>query len=223
MSVSILIYGESGTGKSTSIRNLDPKKTAIVNVLGKPLPFPGTGYKSEEGKADRMVSTDDYAKIRSFIGKVNASNLDTLIIDDFQYLMANDFMRRCLEKGYDKFSEIQKKAWELILYCGTLREDLKIYFMSHAQTEKSGLVKSKTIGNMLDEKICLEGMFTVVLYSVRNDSGYKFMTQNSGGIVAKSPFGLFNEELIDNDLAVINKTINTYYSINQHVFEEKAV
>lgn len=214
MSISILIYGESGTGKSTSIRNLDPKKTAIVNVLGKPLPFPGSEYKPVEGLTPRMIKTDNYETIRSYINKVNLSSIQTLIIDDFQYLMANDFMRRSMEKGYEKFTEIQKKAWELISYCTTLRDDLNVYFMSHAQSGENGRVQSKTIGKMLDEKICLEGMFTVVLYAIRNDSGYKFMTQNNGGVIAKSPFGMFDSEFIDNDLLSINNIINNYYSIN---------
>jgi hypothetical protein len=209
MSVPILIYGDSGTGKSTAIRTLDPKTTAIVNVLGKPFPFPGSGYKTIEGKASRLLNTDDYSQIKTFINKVNASNLQTLIIDDFQYLMANEFMRKAFKTGYQKFTEIGHNAWDLLNLLTVLRDDLIIYVLTHADTNDDGTIKIKTIGRLLDDKICVEGLFSIVLYSFRGQDGYKFRTQNPGHIIAKSPIGLF-PDLIDNDLNYINNRVKEF-------------
>jgi hypothetical protein len=216
MAITILVYGESGTGKSTSIRTLDPKKTAIVNVIGKILPFPHAGYKAEEGKIGRIFKSDDHALIKNFISRVNRSKtIDTLIIDDFQYLMANEFMRKAFEKGYDKFTQLAFNVWDLMQFCNSeeLRNDLKIYCLSHSETDHLGKIKAKTIGKLLDEKITFEGLFTMVLYSSRIDGQYKFTTQNTGMITAKSPIGMFDSEYIDNDLNFVNQRVNALYNL----------
>lgn len=220
MSNTILIVGESGSGKSTSIRNLNPIETVIINVLDKPLPF--KGFKKNyirtqtEDKKVNYMSTDDCNKIRNSIKKINEERLEVknLIIDDFQYVMANQFMRKALERGYDKFTEIGQNAWNIIKDLTMCRDDLKCYVISHSESDANGKVKCKTIGKMLDDKICLEGMFTIVFHALTGDNKYKFLTQNDGSHIAKSPFGMFEEKYIDNDLNEINKKIDEYFLDN---------
>lgn len=218
MSNTILIIGESGSGKSTSIRNLNPLETVIINVLDKPLPF--KGFKKNyikmatEDKKVNYFATDEANKIKQAIDKVNQSRpeVKNIIIDDFQYIMANEFMRRALERGFDKFSEIGQKTWDLIKHISQGREDINCFILSHSDTDQSGKIKCKTIGKMLDDKICVEGMFTIVLHALTSDNKYKFLTQNDGTHLAKSPLGMFKEKYIDNDLLEINKAINDYFN-----------
>jgi len=222
MSNTILIIGESGSGKSSSIRNLNPEETIIINVLNKPLPF--KGYKKKysstpsETRMANYFSTDDYKKIRDCISRVNAKKeVKNLIIDDFQYIMANQFMRKAMERGFDKFTEIGQNAWQIIKDLTECREDLNCFVISHSDVDNNGKAKCKTIGKMLDDKICLEGMFTVVLHALTSENKYKFLTQNDGVHIAKSPMGMFKDKFIDNDLMEINKSIDEYFNedINQ--------
>lgn len=218
MSNTSLIIGESGTGKSTSIRNLNPSETFIINVLNKPLPF--KGYKSHytkissDAKTGNYYSSDDYQRIEQLIKKINSERLEikTLIIDDFQYLMANEFMRRALERGYDKFSEIAKNAHSLLKLLPTLRDDLDIFILTHSESNDQGKMKIKTIGKMLDEKITIEGMYAMVLQTELNDGDYHFITQGDARHIAKSPMGLFQSRNIPNDLAYVKEEMRKYYS-----------
>lgn len=218
MSNTSLIIGESGTGKSTSIRNLNPSETFIINVLNKPLPF--KGYKSSytkissDAKTGNYYSSDDYQRIEQLIKKINAERLEikTLIIDDFQYLMANEFMRRALERGYDKFSEIAKNAHSLLKLLPTLRDDLDVFILTHSESNEQGKMKIKTIGKMLDEKITIEGMYAMVLQTELTDGDYHFITQGDARHIAKSPMGMFNTRNIPNDLAFVKEQMSQYYN-----------
>ncbi len=218
MSNTSLIIGESGTGKSTSIRNLDPAETFIINVLNKPLPF--RGYKkqytkiSTDGMTGNYYASDNYDLIDIVIKKVNARRLDikTLIIDDFQYLMANEFMNRALERGYDKFSEIGQHAHDLLKLLPTLREDLDIFILTHSESNDQGKMKIKTIGKMLDEKITIEGMYAMVLQTELMNGTYGFITQGDARHIAKSPMGMFDQRNIPNDLAFVKQKMTAYYN-----------
>jgi hypothetical protein len=215
-----LVIGESGTGKSTSTRNLDPAETFIINVLDKPLPFRGfrekyKKLKKEEGGKfiGNYIAADDADKIIKIIHGINESmpHIKNIIIDDFQYIMANEFMRRAKEKGYDKFTEIGLHAWQIIQDCALCRDDLFFFFLSHSEDKDSGKKACKTIGKMIDEKITLEGMFTTVFHSVISDGKFKFLTQNNGSYIAKSPMGMFEDNLIDNDLTFVKAKMFDYY------------
>lgn len=224
MSNAILIIGEPGTGKSTSIRNLDPKTTFIINVINKPLPFKSffSDYKpiTKETMTGNYFASDDHEKISKMIDFVEAKlpEIKTLVIDDFQYVMSNEFMRRSSEKGWEKFTEIAEHAWKIIKKCSEQRQDLDCFILSHSETPENLPSKCKTIGKMLDDKICLEGMFSIVFHSVMNDGVYKFLTQHDGQRIAKSPMGMFQEKWIDNDLFLIKQKIHDYYSFSS---EEK--
>lgn len=215
MSNTILIIGESGSGKSTAIKNLDPSETFILNVIDKPLPFKGgrKQYIKLEGENNgNYYASDDHNTIMRLISYINAKRPDikNLIIDDWQYTMANAFMRRAMEKGYDRFSEIGKNAWEIVRALIGTREDLTCFVLSHSDTDIRGKSKVKTIGKMLEDKICVEGMFSIVLHAITNDGKYRFLTQHDENHLAKSPAGMFNNLLIDNDLKFVKECINAY-------------
>jgi hypothetical protein len=216
MSNTSLIIGESGTGKSTSLRNLNPAETFIINVLDKPLPF--SGYRknyvkiSADGMTGNYYASDDYFKIIKIINHINEKRPDikNLILDDWQYTMCNEFMRRATETGFAKFTEIGQHAWSIIRTLTGCRHDLYNFVLSHSDSDNDGRKKCKTIGKMLDEKITIEGMFTVVLHTQVMDGNYKFLTQNDGAHIAKSPKGMFKDKYIDNDLAEILKQMIAY-------------
>ena len=168
----IMIVGESGTGKSTSIEKLNPKETFIIQVVNKPLPF--KGYKTkyslrnkENPKGNRFVSdrTELIIKILETLNK--EPEIKNIIIDDSQYIMANEFMRRAKEKGYEKFTEIGQNFYMIIDNANSMREDINVIFLHHIETLDSGVTKAKTIGKLLDDKVGLEGRFTMGLILVR--------------------------------------------------------
>lgn len=218
MSNTSLILGESGTGKSTSIRSLDPKETFIINVLNKPLPF--RGYKNQyqvvstDGTIGNYFSSNQYERITKLILFINAKRPDikTLIIDDFQYLMAEEFMDKALTRGYDKFSEIAKHAYDLLKMLPTLREDLDIFILTHSEPNENGKMKIKTIGKMLDEKITIEGMYAMVLQTEMTNNTYNFITQGDARHIAKTPDGMFEHKTIPNDLKYVKDKMHSYYN-----------
>lgn len=212
----ILVIGESGTGKSSSIETLDPKETFIIQVVDKPLPFKGfkTKYplRTKDVKGNRFVSdrSDSIIKILDILN--TEQNIKNIIIDDSQYIMANEFMRRTKEKGFEKFTEIGVNFYNLIDKANSMRENLSIVFLQHSETVENGKTKAKTIGRLLDEKIGLEGRFTVVLATEVEDGQYYFRTQNNGNDTCKSPRGMFEELKIKNDLSFVIKKINEYFN-----------
>lgn len=220
MATTTLIIGESGSGKSTSLRTLDPYETFIVNVIGKPLPFKGFSKfyssKTEEDKKVNYYVTDNAQNIKKVVQRISQERDDitNIIIDDFQYVMANEFMRKSLERGYDKFTEIGKNAWEIISCLSSCRDNINCFVLSHSDSDANGKIKCKTIGKMLDDKISLEGMFTTVLHAIIHDGKHIFLTQHDGSYLAKSPMGMFESKTIDNDLNYVIKKMNEYYDVD---------
>ncbi len=213
MSNTVLVIGQSGSGKSTSLRNLDPKTTFIINVLDKPLPF--RAFKKNYNAAARnYYTTNDWAKVVNCIDRVNKERDDitTLIIDDWQYILAYEFMRRVSEKGFDKFSELANHGWSTINACLGARQTLTNFILAHSDVDSTGRSKCKTIGKMLDEKITIEGLFTTVLHSRVVDGSYLFQTQYDGEYLAKSPMGMFDEFLIPNDLLTVKGAVENYFN-----------
>ena len=211
----IMILGESGTGKSTSIENLDPKETFIIQVVNKPLPF--RGYKSkyplrnkENPQGNRFISdrADLIMKILDSLNK--EETIKNIIIDDSQYVMANEFMRRAKEKSYEKFTEIGQNFYTLIDKANDMREDINIIFLHHVQTTDAGITKAKTVGKILDNTIGIEGRFSIVLGTEIEDGKYYFRTQNNGSDTCKSPKGMFEDLRIPNDLQLVINKIKEY-------------
>ena len=216
MSNSILILGESGSGKSTSIRTLPAEQTLIINVIGKSLPFKGGKKKytklSSDGLTGNYYASDDNAAIMRVIKLVNEKRLDIkyLVLDDFGYTITNSFMRKALEVGFKKFTEIGLDAFKVFDVISSLRDDLFCFVMMHTEIDKGGRYKPKTIGNMIDQYVCIEGKFTCVYHALVTDGSYRFLTNNDGLHMARSSMGMHDQPLIDNDLLSIVNRFNEY-------------
>ena len=208
MAVPCLIMGESGTGKSASLRNFSPDDVVVINVSGKPLPF--------RNKLP-MLKSDNYAMIKSALKSKKLNDIPSVVIDDAQYLMADEFMRRAGERGYDKFTEIACNFWSLVreTVADEMAEDKIVYFLMHTESMDDGRVRAKTIGRMINEKITLEGLFTIVLRTKVTDGNYTFTTVNSGSDTVKTPMGMFDSPEIDNDLKAVDSAIRDYYGISK--------
>ena len=222
----IAIVGESGTGKSTSLRNLNPETTFIISTTGKPLPFRAWKKKyipiKIEGKnvsGNYYVSSkwDQILKILQIIDKM-MPHIKQVIIDDFQYVLSYEFVDRATEVGYTKFSELAQHAMEILRYSEKMREDCKMIFLTHSVNVGDNVNPKyviKTVGKLLSEKVTLEGLFTYIFFTKVNegDSGrmeYKLITNNDGSCVAKTSLGMFEDLEIDNDLDEIIKVIDAY-------------
>ncbi|WP_130861455.1 AAA family ATPase [Bacilliculturomica massiliensis] len=204
MGIPVLIIGESGSGKSASMRNFKKGEVGIINVANKPLPFKGNLGS---------FATDNYDRIKEIMHKAKTKSL---VVDDAQYLMANEFMRRSKETGYQKFTDIGKNFWDLIMtVINELPGDIIVYFLGHLERDADGHEKFKTVGKMLDEKITTEGLFSIVLKTSVQDGKYSFSTQTNGMDTVKSPIGLFEETSIDNDLKMVDQKIREYYELDK--------
>lgn len=226
MSNIALILGESGTGKSTSIRTLNPDETFIINVIGKPLPFRGGASKYKKLSADGLegnyYATDDISTIKRVISLVNKKRIDikTLIIDDFGYTISNSFMRKANQNGYNKFVEIGKDMFDILDIITNLRDDLFCFVMMHVENDINGKSKPKTVGKMIDQYICIEGKFTTCFHTMVADGVYQFITNNDNQRMAKSPLGMFESLYIDNDLQLIRDKMVVYFNEEPEEQEE---
>lgn len=216
MSIPILILGDSGSGKSAALRNMCPANTLLIQSINKPLPFKVKIGEEEwrrfdkETKKGNVFVTDHATDILSLM---QGTKRKVIILDDFQYVMSNEFMRRSEERGYDKFTEIGRNAWNILTMAAALPHDTRVYVMAHSDTNDVGRVKMKTIGRMLDEKITPEGMFTIVMRTLVRDDTYMFATRNNGHDTVKTPMGMFAAETIANDLQAVDDAIVAYYDL----------
>lgn len=216
MSIATLILGESGTGKTTSLRNLDPDSVLLIQAVRKPLPFKSAGapwkLADRANPGGAIFVSDNSGKI---VTAMNRTPRKIVILDDFQYVLANEFMRRSHEKGFDKFTDIGRNAWDILTAASNLPPDVRVYVLAHTQSDETGKVRAKTIGKMLDEKITVEGLFTIVLRTAVINGEFLFSTQNNGHDTVKSPLGLFNSDHIENDLQAVDSEICNYFEINR--------
>lgn len=196
-----MILGESGSGKSTSLRNFDPEAIGIFNVAGKPLPF---------RKQMKVINNATYQSIYKVLAN---PKLKTYVIDDAQYLMAFEELDRAKEVGYTKFTEMALNFSGLVRYIiNKLPPDVIVYFLQHTETTELGKIKAKTVGKMIDSKLTLEGLFSIVLLCEASEDGHHFITQSNGYTTCKSPMEMFDKE-IDNDLAVVDQKIREYWNL----------
>lgn len=214
MSYSCLILGESGTGKTCSLRNLDPKRCLLIQPTRKPLPFRPEGWKEciEKGDGGNIFVTDDPKRIIAAMEKTSA---DIIIVDDWQYILANMYMNRRAEKSFDKFNDIGGAGFDIAKVASELAPETRVYILAHTTTDEFGNVRIKTLGKLLDDKIVVEGMFTTVLRTHVVNGQYTFSTQNNGSDTVKSPMGMFDASEIENDLAAVDGAICAYYGITK--------
>lgn len=220
MSYATLVLGESGTGKTCSLRNLDPKNTLMIQPVRKPLPFRSTGWKEIKQKGDGnniLVCSNPQA----IINCMHASPFDVIVVDDWQYILASMYMAARNVKGFDKFTEIGGAGFDIAKAASELGENKRVYVLAHTTSDEFGNTRIKTLGKLLDDKIVVEGMFTTVLRTHVENGRYLFSTQNSGSDTVKSPMGMFSEQYIENDLAAIDRVICDYYGITNEKENEE--
>lgn len=205
MGIPVLVMGESGSGKSASLRNFKNGEIGIFNVAGKPLPFKGNLPKINGGTSLTIIKSLADVKVKS------------IVIDDSQYLMAFELFDRAKEIGYQKFTDIALNFRNLIQYViKVLPDDVIVYFLHHTEQTEFGKIKAKTSGKMLDNQLTLEGLFTIVLMAKTDGKRYWFETQSNGFTTCKSPMDMFYNLEIDNDLKMVDKTIREYYDLKEN-------
>ena len=226
MANAALVIAPAGTGKTTSIRNLDPKSTFIINVGGKALPIQGwkkvyTPFSSKTKEGNYVVSSEgkSIVALMDFISK-ELPHIKTIVIDDYQYMSAFEFMNKSHETGYQKFTDIAKNIFITSTKYHELRDDLIVFYLTHPEISENmdgkEVIKAKTVGKLVDDKLVLEGLFTTVLYGrarrIGQVSEYFFETQTDGRTPAKSPMGMLESFEIPNDLEDVRRRMVEYES-----------
>ena len=201
MGIPVLILGESGSGKSSSLRNFSPDEIGIFNVAGKPLPF---------RKPMKKVNNATY---KTIVAGLSNPKLKSYAIDDSQFLMVFQSFAKAKETGYTKFTDMALDFYNLIRFViDSTPPDVIVYFLHHTETTETGKIKAKTIGKMLDSQLTVEGLFPVVLLCKVDGQRHFFETQSDGYSTAKSPMDMFPIE-IDNDLKMVDATIREYWNL----------
>lgn len=220
-----IVLGKSGTGKSTSIKGLNPDETVVINTLQKKLPFKGSAALYNKEKYN-LINVDDYASVISWLNKIGSgSKIKTIVIDDAIYIMRKEYFKRAKESGYGKYTELAQHFQQIIQTCEGLRDDLNIFFMLHSEDVQSDKTttgyKVSTIGNLLDSQYNPVEVVPMVLYSAvkyddKGNASYGFYThrcmEGTIEIPAKSPADMFDKDFIPNDLGVVVKAMNEYYN-----------
>ena len=206
MATAVLIMGESGSGKSASLRNFAPNEISVFNVTSKPLPF-------KQGKT--KIPKIDNATYTDIANALANPNKRAYVIDDAGYLLSFEMFKRANETGYSKFTDMAKNFFDMLDFINTkLPNDIIVYITMHTEDDSEmHRVKVKTIGKMLDQNLKIEGLFSIVLRAVQTEDGYKFVTRDDMVSTAKSPIGMWEEDMIDNDLKEVDRTIREYYDM----------
>lgn len=202
MGIPVLIIGESGSGKSASLRNFSAEEVSIFNVAGKPLPF---------RKRLPVKTTSDY---REIVDCIKRSAKKAFVIDDSQYLLCFEAFAKAKDSGYGKFTDMALHFYNLVQFVirGT-PPDVVVYFLHHSELDSNtGRTKAKTLGKMLDNQLTVEGLFAVVLQCATDGKAHSFVTQSDGLTTCKSPMDMF-ELIIDNDLKFVDTQIREYYGL----------
>lgn len=204
MGIPVLVLGESGSGKSASLRNFEATEVSIFNVAGKPLPF---------RKRLPTAATSNYGEI---MGLIQKSGKKAFVIDDSQYLMCFESFARAKDTGYGKFTDLALNFYNLVQFViRSLPADVIVYFLHHTETDSNtSKTKAKTLGKMLDSQLTLEGLFAIVLHCVTDGQKHVFITQSDGYNTAKSPMEMFPLEM-ENDLKLVDQTIREYYEMDK--------
>ena len=206
MATAVLIMGESGSGKSASLRNFSPNEISVFNVTNKPLPF-------KQGKTKiPKIDNATYADIANALANPNKR---AYVIDDAGYLLSFEMFKRANETGYSKFTDMAKNFFDMLDFINTkLPNDIIVYITMHTEDDSEmHKTKAKTIGKMIDQNLNLEGLFTIVLRAMQTEEGYKFITRDDRVSTAKSPMGMFESDKIDNDLKEVDRIIREYYDM----------
>lgn len=211
MAIGVLVLGESGSGKSFSMRNFNEDEVKVISIEKPILPFKNHF---------EVVRSND---VKQIIKELKSTDKKRIVIDDFQYILGLAVMRRSLEKGWDKFSEMQYDYFQILDALKELPDDVIVYFMSHTERDEEGNTKIKTIGKALDKYITIEGLFMIVLGTKVSDGNYYFTTQTNGKDTIKTPDGMFPSYAIDNDLKYVDEKIRNYYEIGSDFLTDEEI
>ena len=209
----VLIMGDSGSGKSTSLRNFNGNEISVFSVTNKDLPF-------RKKPAIPMIKNATYEDIANGLAHPNKR---AYVIDDAGYLLSFELFEKAKETGYGKFTDMAKNFVDMLGFISNqLPDDIIVYITMHTEDDSEmHKVKAKTLGKMIDQNLNLEGLFNIVLRSMQTDDGYKFVTRDDGQSTAKSPLGMFESDTIDNDLKMVDTIIREYYEMPPIVDEKK--
>ena len=208
MAIGVLVLGESGSGKSFSMRNFNENEVKVISIEKPILPFKNHFEVVRSNDVDQIIK------------ELKNTKKKRIVIDDFQYILGLAVMRRSLEKSWDKFSEMQYDYFQILDVLKDLPDDVIVYFMSHTERDEEGNTKIKTIGKALDKYITIEGLFMIVLGTKVSDGKYYFTTQTNGKDTVKTPDGMFPTYAIDNDLKYVDEKIRNYYEIGEFLSDE---
>ena len=216
MGIPILLASSSGKGKTTSIRNMDPKETFLINVLNKPLPFRSKGWVNVEQDKENgnIYSTDNSDIVIAVIKKAVEKGYKNIVIDDGTFILLNEFMNRISEKSFDKFSEIGKHIYNLIDTIKKLPQDVCVVLIWHTEESNYGDLKLKSAGKLVEEKIDIPAQFTISLLANIENGEYVFKTNRTNNSFAKSPMEMF-DDIIPNDMNFVINTIRKYYNLTK--------
>ena len=214
MGIAVLVIGESGSGKTASLRNFLEDEVSVLNVASKPLPF-------KNKNKIKMANKATYSMIK---GAVSSGRTPSYVIDDAQYLMAFESFDKANETGYGKFTIMAKNYEEMLRYIQEETDpNVIVYVLQHIDKDEDGKVKAKTLGKMLDQQLTVEGLFSIVLLAQTDGKRHYFITQSDGTNPCKSPMEMFDDVEIDNDLKMVDNTIREYYGLDRNIAKKKTV
>ena len=214
MGIAVLVIGESGSGKTASLRNFLEDDVSVLNVASKPLPF-------KNKNKIKMANKATYSMIK---GAVSSGRTPSYVIDDAQYLMAFESFDKANETGYGKFTIMAKNYEEMLRYIQEETDpNVIVYVLQHIDKDEDGKVKAKTLGKMLDQQLTVEGLFSIVLLAQTDGKRHYFITQSDGTNPCKSPMEMFDDVEIDNDLKMVDNTIREYYGLDRNIAKKKTV
>lgn len=216
MSKKILILGRSGSGKSTSLRNFKKGEVGIISCVGKEMPF-----RTDIPIYEPKLTLETMNRYPNTLMAIKNAKAKVLVIDDANYLMSTEFMATAGEKGFDKFTRMASNFTTLLNEVDELGDDITVYIMMHIELDADGYERPMTVGKLLSEKVCIEGLFTTVLKAIYDGGEYKFRTKTNGSDCVKTPLDMFQAESIDNDLKLVDKTIREYYGMEMPYKEGK--
>ncbi|HCT2143254.1 TPA: AAA family ATPase [Raoultella ornithinolytica] len=218
MGTPVLILGDSGAGKSYSLRYFTPEEVILLQCIPKMLPFRATGWKLNgkelpDGSVQRgnIIRFDAWDAVLDSINRmVLSKNRRVLVIDDFQVVMQHENMMRAYQTGYQKFTEMADHVWQIIMAATRLPDDFRVYFLAHTE-ESDGKIRMKTTGKMLNEKLTPEGYFSIVLRAIKKDGKHVFLIKGDDNDTAKAPPDLFpGLTEMDNDLKAVDVAITEF-------------
>ena len=223
MAEGILILAKSGSGKTTSLRNLPPEDVMVIQPRRKRLPFPSTNWKkwNKETASGSIFQVNHFDGIKAVLSKMEEVGKKVVVIDDFVYVLAQKVMDDIDIKGFDKWTELAANFNDLMNHIDEMNEDMRVYIMTHTDVDDNGAIKMKTAGKLIDNLLTPEGMFNIVFGMTKNDGGSFFITNGSTMDPYKSPMGMFNEKLIPNDLKAVDDRICEFYAIDAKLSSKK--